>query len=901
MATIDASEELILSPDLSSSIIIDQRNKAFITFYCYSSVERRIELWTNLSQNGRWTGIPFTQQHNSPNEYTLQMNTCQLPPGKYEFTMRYSTALLKLETNSVPDCWFWYGRPNQNGAIHIVQQKNATPTAPSFAKVPQLCFVAKEHDSLVNLWHFRTRTEQKMPFSLGKLQHPMHRYVCLIQKGSTWITPVTGANNFQGRNISEKCQLLLYQDAENGDIHLWIVLCQYADCYLSFEPNDSINFHHKPGKDAHLLIASTSNRRHFAQLIQTAHDYYQNSIKQERSATVANSPMLASDNILLEKLGYCTWNAFGQNVDIAKVKLALDSLKAHDIPVGYLMIDDGWQSVTEKRQMAGFDACPSKFPGGLARIVAQLKADYTFIECIGVWHALWGYWNGIDQRFAEKNNYNWSFNRQNHEQVGIIENPKAFYNDFYKFLNESGIDFVKVDNQGSFQELSDTKDEQNISLWDDFRQAMVNSGDTFLQSQVLHCMSLTPHALYDPILSQKRQSIFRNSDDFFPDENDSHAWHIYANVMNSLLTARCFAIGDWDMFQSDHLFAEYHASSRAISGGPVYITDNPGKHNVDLIYKLVANTKHSGYTVLRSSQAPQPTFETVFSNSMDSQSLISLYNIHHELHLENKGSRELATTPVYGVCGFWNTGPREQLAVVTSDLFCFRKLAMVPIVAYVISGPDEGKIVPLEQSHSYPNDDDSGSIKSASSICSSSCSSINSVDISSSMPAVVQPHMDGNMSPEALVARVRSFGSTLVSVSTVQFTGLLSMACLGLIDKFNGTVCILHTEIIQHDQPCHWYATFVAHLSHQSSACGFWIKTHDSSKRKNSSILVGLAPDRVRIDNRILDPKDWNWCLSAGLLTVDMMSVPSNTHRGASTIDKIFIIQIDVIKTKVTV
>jgi hypothetical protein len=44
---------------------------------------------------------------------------------------------------------------------------------------------------------------------------------------------------------------------------------------------------------------------------------------------------------------------------------------------------------------------------------------------------------------------------------------------------------------------------------------------------------------------------------------------------------------DWDMFHSVHPAAEYHASARAISGGPLYVSDSPGKHNFELLRKLV--------------------------------------------------------------------------------------------------------------------------------------------------------------------------------------------------------------------------------------------------------------------------------------------------------------------------
>jgi len=35
---------------------------------------------------------------------------------------------------------------------------------------------------------------------------------------------------------------------------------------------------------------------------------------------------------------------------------------------------------------------------------------------------------------------------------------------------------------------------------------------------------------------------------------------------------------DWDMFSSRHVAADIHAAARAVSGGPVYVSDAPGPH-----------------------------------------------------------------------------------------------------------------------------------------------------------------------------------------------------------------------------------------------------------------------------------------------------------------------------------
>ena len=44
---------------------------------------------------------------------------------------------------------------------------------------------------------------------------------------------------------------------------------------------------------------------------------------------------------------------------------------------------------------------------------------------------------------------------------------------------------------------------------------------------------------------------------------------------------------DWDMFQSQHPAGLLHATARAISGGPLYVSDGPGKHDFSLLARVV--------------------------------------------------------------------------------------------------------------------------------------------------------------------------------------------------------------------------------------------------------------------------------------------------------------------------
>lgn len=103
-------------------------------------------------------------------------------------------------------------------------------------------------------------------------------------------------------------------------------------------------------------------------------------------------------------------------------------------------------------------------------------------------------------------------------------------------------------------------------------------------------------------------ALFRNSDDFFPDIPSSHNWHVFTNCMNSLLSSHLNGLPDYDMFQSSlKPYGSLHALARCISGGPVYITDSPGSHDMEIINSMSAMTPRGDVIILRPSLVAQPT------------------------------------------------------------------------------------------------------------------------------------------------------------------------------------------------------------------------------------------------------------------------------------------------------
>ena len=83
--------------------------------------------------------------------------------------------------------------------------------------------------------------------------------------------------------------------------------------------------------------------------------------------------------------------------------------------------------------------------------------------------------------------------------------------------------------------------------------------------------------------------------------------HMVHCAYNSLWMGS-FIHPDWDMFQSTHPCAAFHAASRAVSGGPVYVSDSVGSHDFALLRRL---SLPDG-TVLRCEHHALPTRDLLF-------------------------------------------------------------------------------------------------------------------------------------------------------------------------------------------------------------------------------------------------------------------------------------------------
>ncbi|KFZ08038.1 hypothetical protein V501_06122 [Pseudogymnoascus sp. VKM F-4519 (FW-2642)] len=318
-------------------------------------------------------------------------------------------------------------------------------------------------------------------------------------------------------------------------------------------------------------------------------------------------------------LTYCTWNGLGQNLTEEKIYNAVDTLAANNINISNLIIDDNWQSVETpagsenqfQQTWLEFEANTTGFPKGLKHTITNIRSKHPNIQHIAVWHSLIGYWGGISPNGKIAQNYKTvEVEREDSLPANLPMDGKMtlvapsdvgkFYNDFYTFLTGCGIDAVKTDSQYLLDTI--TSASARASLTHAYLDAWSIAGLRHFSVKAISCMSQTPNIIFHSQLPSNRPPILvRNSDDFFPEIESSHAWHVFTNASNALLTQHLNVVPDFDMFMTVHEYSAFHAAARCVSGGPVYITDVPGEHNMPLINQMTGPTPAGKSVIFRPS------------------------------------------------------------------------------------------------------------------------------------------------------------------------------------------------------------------------------------------------------------------------------------------------------------
>ena len=328
----------------------------------------------------------------------------------------------------------------------------------------------------------------------------------------------------------------------------------------------------------------------------------------------------------LEYLGWCTWNSseMGKNLSDQFLLDAAKSFNDKKIPLGFLIIDDGWSDNNPAfNNLKEFTPKSDKFPNGFKKTIETLKSQ-NGIRYVGAWHAFNCYWAGVDKNSTvgkqyEKSLFKWiqksPIGNDPGKETSMISpfdgGLAKFYDQWHTYMKSQGIDFVKVDNQLMVEQMSPG----NFPIWD-LAAAMHHQLDISVKKHfdgtIINCMDMTNDAFYN----FGSTAVARTVEDYFPYEKDetfnmqkgNAPAHITQAVYNALYFQQ-MVWPDYDMFESYNPNVKVHIVGGAISGGPVYLTDKIGEQNTKEIMSLI----YSDGKILRADVPGKVTEDCLFN------------------------------------------------------------------------------------------------------------------------------------------------------------------------------------------------------------------------------------------------------------------------------------------------
>ncbi|GAA5942391.1 uncharacterized protein JCM15063_006229 [Sporobolomyces koalae] len=614
------------------------------------------QVWTNLpvlATSGRepggetWHSIPF-HPSTDPNHQGLWIAKYLVAQdqfeGQYEFTYRIRHEHDRIE---------WVGSQGGNGRVAIAHQSTATPPRNNSIELQgwdltdRGVSVRQFHvpDGLDEIEHDLSTVVQSLLTGAGTV-----RGLTLEQSSRTWFTPRPFEANpdslFAPLSTDYVSQLVLFESTDQDRIAR-LVVCPFS----STATNAS-------------LIARDDGQGHKRLFVRCQKDATDNS---EQGGIVLVSSELSSFSYMIEQavraarialkqnldegkdqaeaqplkdLSLCTWNALGPDYTVTSLLSWIDRVldPAYSTPElieslkrGGIMLDDGWQDTAhfqghqgeDLRGLRGYGTRQGWYDGepcerGDELRIAVEHIKQRGIERIGVWITITGYWNCLHPEFDDSSISTTlaTFFSPHHDNflfkahVPTLGSLRPFFSTYFAKIKQAGVSFIKIDNQALVDSVWHLADGTVAGVYraELLRVIQEESARVFEgEENVVHCMAHCTRIWSGPLALAPRSlrplPTLRNSDDFFPNEPDSHRWHVYINSINLSLTRHLAFEPDLDMAQEGHEYGAFHIALRAFSTAGIWSTDTADTGRLGETSTgwrgLLARTKRTGCRVVQ--------------------------------------------------------------------------------------------------------------------------------------------------------------------------------------------------------------------------------------------------------------------------------------------------------------
>jgi hypothetical protein len=321
-------------------------------------------------------------------------------------------------------------------------------------------------------------------------------------------------------------------------------------------------------------------------------------------------------------LGWCTWEEFKQEIDEPLLRASLEALDALPVPFRWFLIDDGHLDVRrlgENRNTAegeemtgdrlmGLGVDPARFPNGWRPIMERARA--TKFRWLGVWLNFNGYWGGIDGANHLPPALQAELREVSPGQWITEDDPRAataFYDALVAAQSEAGFAFIKVDNQAKNVLFYAGRVPNAVAAATANHRGLEQAVSRHLEGMI-NCMAHNNICATHTTFSQ----VTRCSEDY----RKGDLWrakHHLNNSYHNMLWLGQTVWGDHDMFHSSDEAAALFALNKAISGGPVCLSDPPERIDVALVQRLCFEDGR----ILRPLAPAVPTPESIFLNTYE--------------------------------------------------------------------------------------------------------------------------------------------------------------------------------------------------------------------------------------------------------------------------------------------
>ena len=370
---------------------------------------------------------------------------------------------------------------------------------------------------------------------------------------------------------------------------------------------------------------------------------------------------------IFEYLGWCSWDAFQIRVSEEDILKKCQEFKDKDIPVKWAIIDDMWGEVhnfydvkyetrsemfrlMHASKLYSFKADPRRFPNGLKTCIEKVK-EYGIT--VGMWHPTTGYWCGADpEGEIYRDLKDTLIETDQGWYIPTYEQNKAYryYSAYHDYLRNCGAEFVKIDNQSMtrrfYKKLAPVG-----RVAREFHNAIEASVGQHFDNQMINCMGMANEDMWNRSVSP----ISRCSDDFQPEDRAWFAKHIMQCSYNTIVQGQ-FYYCDWDMWWTDDGQAVKNSILRAISGGPIYVSDTLDRSRAEILKPLALNDGK----ILRPDKQAMPTLDCLtedpvvsgkvfkLQNMANGSGVLAAFNIDAE---NNKVSGKISPSDVIGLSG----------------------------------------------------------------------------------------------------------------------------------------------------------------------------------------------------------------------------------------------------------